>query len=796
MANLVLKCFLWQVRRHPSGAHFTITNVYAPSDHAYTEAFLAELSDLHTCVQGPWLLVGDFNLVRGAADKNNGRVDLRLCTLFNDTLHEIGVQELPLLDCQFTWSNMRESPTLARLDRAFINNEYSTAYPSANLTSTTRTTSDHKPLLVSFSSTVPKSNIFRFENAWLKNTSFLPAVLPVWHGCSTSRDAAGSLAGKLKAVRAAAKRWAKQWRAPPCIIPNCKFLILLLDSLEEGRALSPAERQVRRLCADRLHQELRERAAYWKQRGKHKAIREGDANTAFHHARATQRRRRNQISCIMVEGQAVTDHNGIVAAATSYYKMLMGQQVQVRWAFDLATLYPAQGSDLGSLDGEFVVAEVVAAIRGMDKNSAPGPDGFGPSFYNAAWQTIKEEVMALLCAFHSGHLELERINRSYLVLLPKKPAALEMTDFRPICLQNSSVKIVSKVLTTRLQGVIGKLIHLDQTGFLKGRSISENFVYAMELVQCCHKRRLPTLVLKLDFAKAFDTVQWPALMDVLAARGFSQKWRGWVHHLLSSSKTAILLNGCPGPWFEYKRGLRQGDPISPYLFLLVADVLQRLIAEDGLLHPIQQHMPAAFLQYADDTLIVMKGDPGGVQRLVTLLKHFSEATELAINYSKSVLVPMHMQPEEVAACVECLGCRQEGFPQTYLGLPLSSTKLRLEAFCPLIAKADRYLAGWQAALLNPMGRLVLVNSVLDSQLVHHMSSLLLAPGTLKVVDQRRRGFLWAGSSQASGARCLVAWEDVCATKEEGGLGVRHLATQNACLLLKLLHRLHTATTSS
>ena len=125
------------------------------------------------------------------------------------------------------------------------------------------------------------------------------------------------------------------------------------------------------------------------------------------------------------------------------------------------------------------------------------------------------------------------------------------------------------------------MIDLDQTSFLKGRSISENFVYAMELVQVCHKRKVPTIVLKLDFAKAFDTVNWEALMTILSARGFSPLWCRWVLDLFASSKSAVLVNGYPGPWIECRRGLRQGDPMSPYLFLLVADVLQTLIKTEG-----------------------------------------------------------------------------------------------------------------------------------------------------------------------------------------------------------------------
>lgn len=122
------------------------------------------------------------------------------------------------------------------------------------------------------------------------------------------------------------------------------------------------------------------------------------------------------------------------------------------------------------------------------------------------------------------------------------------------------------------------------------------------------------------------------------------------------------------------------------------------------------------LQYADDTLILMRGELADVERLKSLLDQFSAATGLHGNYHKSTAVPMHMSEDDIPRCISALGCKREGFPQAYLGLPLSCEKLRLSAFDPYIGKADRHLAGWQASLLNPMGRTVLINSVLQAQL--------------------------------------------------------------------------------
>jgi hypothetical protein len=151
----------------------------------------------------------------------------------------------------------------------------------------------------------------------------------------------------------------------------------------------------------------------------------------------------------------------------------------------------------------------------MHVNASPGPDGFSPLLYKATWYTVSSDIHSLFDSFHSGCSEIERLNRSYLVLLPKKENARKPHEFRPIALQNCSIKGISKVLTTWLQPHIPELTSVDQSSFVLGRCIADSFAQAAELLHCCYRKNSPTIIVKLDFHKAFDCINWDSLDKIL-----------------------------------------------------------------------------------------------------------------------------------------------------------------------------------------------------------------------------------------------------------------------------------------
>lgn len=160
----------------------------------------------------------------------------------------------------------------------------------------------------------------------------------------------------------------------------------------------------------------------------------------------------------------------------------------------------------------------------MNQLASPGPDGFGPFFYRKFWPILKPKITNLFHSFYNLSADLSCLNRSLIVLIPKSTAAPSPDSFRPISIQNCPAKAIAKLLANRLKAEILNLVHHDQTGFLSGRTITENFIYAADILHVCAETKAPMFVVKLYFSKAFDSVCWTSLLAIMRSRNFSNKW--------------------------------------------------------------------------------------------------------------------------------------------------------------------------------------------------------------------------------------------------------------------------------
>lgn len=215
------------------------------------------------------------------------------------------------------------------------------------------------------------------------------------------------------------------------------------------------------------------------------------------------------------------------------------------------------------------------------------------------------------------------------------------------------------------------------------------------MIQHIGKTGLSAIFLKIDFSKAFDSVSWKFLFKIMRARGFPDKWIGWIETTLNTASSSVVINGEQSDHFMHKRGLRQGDPISPMLFIVAADAFQRMIkiANTQLQDPISNriHESIKALQYADDTVIIANAadDFDTITTLKIILRLFSLISGLNINFKKSCFVPINLYDDICATVGSIMGCQQASFPITYLGMPLTTSKPTQSAFIPLIEKMEQ-----------------------------------------------------------------------------------------------------------
>ncbi|KAK2387063.1 hypothetical protein QL285_060888 [Trifolium repens] len=333
-----------------------------------------------------------------------------------------------------------------------------------------------------------------------------------------------------------------------------------------------------------------------------------------------------------------------------------------------------------------------------------------------------------------------------------------------------------------------------QSAFLKNRYLVDGVMVVNEIVDFAKKTGKECLIFKVDFEKAYDSVEWSFLEYMLGRFGFCATWIKWIRACVFAGSMSVLINGSPTEEINIQRGLKQGDPLAPFLFLLVAEGLGGMMKRAVEMHrfkgfQIGRNGPViSHLQYADDTLCIGEASIQNLWTLKAVLRGFELCSGLKVNFWKSSLMGINVSQSFMRLASIFLNCRMGVMPFKYLGLPVGANPRRASTWEPMLNSLRKRLGVWGNKYVSLGGRIVLLNSVLNAIPIFYLSFLKIPIHVWKKVRRIQRDFLWGCRG---GVRKInwVKWDTICKPKYLGGLGVRDIRVVNISLLSKWRWRL-------
>jgi hypothetical protein len=786
------------VQRSPDDLKWKFTGFYGHPEAGRRSESWSLLRHLASLSPGPWLCLGDFNEIVCMGEKTSKAArSYSQIRAFQSALSDSGLGDLGYKGPKFTWCNGREGcwNNKERLDRAVANAEWCSFFNLVNVEVLPRTCSDHSPILVSVSSTRevvwPKCKIFRFEAGWAKCKEQGEVIRKAWKPKLNSESPWITVKRNLKECTNALKLWASSQK----ISMEQKIELLQKQlSLIQMRGDEVSLVEEKRL-KEELNNALDMEDLKWKQRAKINWIQYGDRNSKFFHAFASYRSKKNFISKVKDKnGSLCVTKDSIEEAFVSYFKELFSAGDHVAVDPCIRALECKVTPEMNSrLLLPYTKEEINIALSQMSPLKAPGPDGLSSCFYQANWNVINGEVCEAVLHFqNTGEFDSE-INFTYIALIPKVQNPVHVIDFRPISLCNVLYKLISKVLANRLKNILPDIISCFQSAFIPGRLISDNILVAYEIMHTMQSRmwrKEGFMGIKLDMSKAYDRVEWVFLKAVMHKLGFDSRWVDVVMKCVSSVKYSLLINGNPVGVFYPSRGLRQGDPISPYLFLLCAECFSGLLSNaekrghiSGV--PSSPKGPTiSHLLFADDCILFCKADRVQWRRLLNILSVYEEGSGQKVNLNKtSVFFSRNTKPSRRQEILSLSGLSEAHGIESYLGLPCFVGKSRSRAFQFIKEKVWKKLNNWKNVFLSQAGREVLLKAVIQAIPTYCMSIFQLPFSLCKEINSLMQEFWWRHLSKSSRINWM-SWERMSVAKSQGGLGFRDLVIFNQALLAK------------
>ncbi|XP_038718208.1 uncharacterized protein LOC120011213 [Tripterygium wilfordii] len=678
-------------------------------------------------IQSPWLCVGDFNAISNGGEKVGGSVRCgSLMDDFNNALADCNLLDLGFRGNKYTWSNRRgcpESFIKERLDRSLASVDWLVKWGSYQVEYINTISSDHSCQYVCWDDRVLRRGAhtkrFRYEPNLGAKEMCKQLVRQQWvrrPGREGGHMALKSLQNNLQQCGPKIQQWMVKERQK--YSNTEKVLKRRLDSLV---ANEDAGKQEEISVVRQQLNELREQEEeVLKNQSKQHWLQAGDQNTSFFHTSMKIRQNLKRIDQIVDEdGGLRSTEVGVVEAFHEYFSNLFsaGNEVQ-----DYSFLDP--------------VTKVVDTEMNED----------------LCRMVTREDVWdAKLCLnfFSSGVMESD-VNLTHIALIPKTKEALKVTEFRPISLCNVSYKIISKILANRLGLILHKCVRGNQSAFIRDRLITDNVIVAYEALHSMSllaRSRTSYMAVKLDMSKAYDRVDWHFVQEIMVRLGFSDEWQKWIMQCISSVTYRVLVNGSTTDLIILTRGIRQGDPLSPLLFVLCTEALSSNLNAAHAAHTFRGfpfgrgRLRVSHLVFADDSLIFCRVKDEDWECIFSILTEYGRVSGQMINYSKtSIFFSRFASPLQKARMISMIGAVEAKNYDRYLGLPAIVGRSRKSAFLYILDKMRKKVMGWSHRNLSKCWRIIINPTSLSSRVL----KAKYFPNTdfLKVEKKRNASYLW------------------------------------------------------
>ncbi|KAJ0503263.1 putative RNA-directed DNA polymerase [Helianthus annuus] len=724
-------------------------NIYAPNDPLSRRGLWAEILEVKNSLEGMWVLMGDFNEVRDAGERLNSDFIEANADAFNHFILSAGLVEYNMGGGNFTYIS-DNGEKLSKLDRFLVCVGFREKWPNATVLALDRVASDHRPIVLCTAQSDFGHIPFRFFNSWFELPGFLDFVLQRCRVFTFSGPEDLAMAIKLRWLKNKIKEWLKVDKEnKEGMYDSKKRRLAIIENQAEERMLVEEELDERAECRNFMAEFERLKQLDLRQKSRSKWAIDGDENSAFFHNIINSNISTNRLNGLMVDGVWITDPLVIKESLFGFFRQQFSEPMDARPELVCPNLATISDSDAMMLESPFTVDEIKTAVWDCDGDRAPGPDGFNFKFIKRCWDVFRDDLVKLFGKFYEEGSLNSCCTSSFIALIPKVKDPTSPKDFRPISLIGVINKVISKVLVNRLKGVVGGLISEQQSAFLAGRNIMDGPLILNEVLSWLKKAKRSAMYFKADLNKAYDSVNWAFLDSIMSQMKFPNRWRAWIMATLRTARASVLVNGSPTREFECTRGLRQGDPLSPFLFVIVMEALTGIMKKAtsaGLFNGIKVTNEGPYLShliYADDVVFIGEWSIVNVNNLRRILRCFYLASGLKVNLDKCSIYGVGVNEGEVEAMAQVLKCRKGTFPFKHLGLLVGANMNLARNWKPVIDTFKNRLSLWKAKTLSYGGRITLIKSVLNALPTYYLS-LFKAP--VKVIDALDRILVGNGNN--------------------------------------------------